>query len=171
MRYDDGLARARQRIASLLGAARVDAKVDFHACAAQELPAALGAFDAVLVDAPCSGLGTLRQHPEIRWRRDPEDIAELAGRQLAILSAAAERVRPGGRLVYSTCTLLREENDDVIEAFLARHTAFSRTPADELPAEGAACRDASGVLRTFPHRHGMDGFFAVRLQRSGDDQA
>ena len=127
---------------------------------------AVGSFDGVLVDAPCSGLGVLRRNPEARWRLQEEDISQLAGRQAALLDQSARLVRPGGRLVYSVCTVTPEETDQVIASFLNRHTTFQ--PSSILPLLPAACRelvDASERLRTWPHRHDIDGFFAVRLQR------
>lgn len=129
-------------------------------------PATTGAtpFDAVLLDAPCSGLGTLRQHPEIKWRRSPDDLAARATEQERLLRAVAERVRPGGSLVYATCTIGREENDAVIERFLATRPDFAREDAAPfLPPAARSFVGADGALRTFPHRGGLDGFFAVRL--------
>jgi 16S rRNA (cytosine967-C5)-methyltransferase len=125
-------------------------------------------FDRVLVDAPCSGLGTLREHPEIKWTRKPEDIAARAGLQRQLLLRAADWVRPGGVLVYATCTISAEENDDVLAWFVAQRPAFAvDDPRPSLPP-GAHCLIGSdGVLRTFPHRHGLDGFFAVRLKVRG----
>jgi len=122
-------------------------------------------YDAVLVDAPCSGLGTLREHPEIRWRRSLADLARYADLQQEILVAAARQVRPGGRLVYATCTLTRAENDDVVDRFLERHPEFAADDADNVhptvrPFVDAACR-----FRTLPHRHDMPGFFAARVVR------
>ena len=123
-------------------------------------------FDAVLVDAPCSGLGTLRQHPEIRWRRTAADLAALASRQRRLLDAVARRLAPRGALVYATCTIARVENERVIEEFLERQRDFSIVdPRPFLPPAAHALIDSAGVFRTFPHRHGLDGFFAVRLQR------
>ncbi|MEO8604489.1 MAG: 16S rRNA (cytosine(967)-C(5))-methyltransferase RsmB [bacterium] len=123
-------------------------------------------FDAVLVDAPCTGLGTLRQHPEIRWRRTPRDVTELASLQRAILSSAAPFVRPGGGLVYATCTIVQAENDAVVDAFLAAHPDFApEDAAPYLPSAAQTLVDARGALRTFPQRDGLDGFFAMRLKR------
>ncbi|MEW6272247.1 MAG: 16S rRNA (cytosine(967)-C(5))-methyltransferase RsmB, partial [Thermodesulfobacteriota bacterium] len=124
-------------------------------------------FDGVLVDAPCSGLGTLRAHPEIRWRRRPEDLPRIAARQCDILDAAAALVRPGGRLVYSTCTIAAVENEQVTDAFLAGHPAFHVEDARRfLPAAASALVDARGALRTSPDVGGLDGFYAVRLARA-----
>ena len=157
---------AVERIHASLRNAGIGAGVDIQPCAVGALHAKAGSFDAVLVDAPCSGLGTLRQHPEIRWRRTPRDLDELSERQRAILAAAALLVRPGGRLVYSTCTIARIENDDIVDAFLASHPEFSREVFTKLPASVAACCEPDGTLRTFPHRDGIDGFFAVRMTRA-----
>jgi 16S rRNA (cytosine967-C5)-methyltransferase len=123
-------------------------------------------FDTVLVDAPCSGLGTLRQHPEIRWRRSPGDLAELARVQGALLRCAAEAVRPGGMLVYSTCTIVRQENEVVVEGFLAERSDFAlEDAAPWLPEAARGFVGTDGCLRTAPHRGGLDGFFAARLKR------
>jgi 16S rRNA (cytosine967-C5)-methyltransferase len=121
-------------------------------------------FDAVLVDAPCSGLGTLRRHPEIRWRRRPEDLARLAVLQAELLDAAANLVRDGGRLVYAVCTLTRVETWDVVAPWLARQSRFRLEPADAVLGPGAAPLVDRGALRTLPAPHGLDGFFAVRLR-------
>ena len=119
------------------------------------------ACDGVLVDAPCSNLGVLRRNPEVKWRREPGDVAASATRQRDILAAAATMVRPGGRLVYATCSLEPEENDEVMAAFLAGRGDFAPDPPSEFPL----ALDADGVLRCRPHRHGTDGFTAVRLRR------
>jgi len=127
-----------------------------------------GLFDRILVDVPCSGLGTLRQHPEIKWRRTAEDVTALAALQRRLLWRAAAWVRPGGVLVYATCTLSETENDDVIGDFLGQHPTF--VLEDGRPFMPAAARDLigdDGALRTFPHRHGLDGFFAARLKARG----
>jgi 16S rRNA (cytosine967-C5)-methyltransferase len=125
--------------------------------------ATLGTFDAVLVDAPCTGTGTFRRHPDARWRLRTSDIAVMAAAQRAILRAAADAVAPGGLLIYSTCSLETEENDTQVEAFLAEHPGWSLEP----PPEGvvpATVLDA-GRLRVLPQRHGTDGSFAARLRR------
>jgi 16S rRNA (cytosine967-C5)-methyltransferase len=120
------------------------------------------AFDAVLVDAPCTGLGTLRRHPEVRWRRRPEDVPRLAALQEEILAGVAPLVRPGGTLVYAVCTLTREENEGVVGRFLAAHPRFA---VDDPGARGLAPAGvvSGGFLHTLPHRHDLDGFFAARL--------
>ena len=118
--------------------------------------------DGVLVDAPCSNLGVLRRNPEVKWRRQPSDLALAGRRQLAILNAASAMVRPGGRLVYATCSLEPEENDDVARAFLAAKPEFELDPPTDFPLG----LDARGWLRCLPHRHGTDGFCAVRFRRS-----
>jgi len=124
--------------------------------------AARGQFDTVLVDAPCSGLGVLRRRLDLRWRVKEADITRLAGLQSKILDNAASLVRPGGALVYCTCTVTPEENQEQVSGFLARHDGFRLDPAEGyLPAETA--RD--GVLQAWPHRHGTDGAFAARLIR------
>ena len=132
-------------------------------------PCRAESFDAVLVDAPCSGLGTLRGHPEIRWRRQPEDLADLARRQTEILAGGASLVRPGGRLVYATCTSIREENDAVVEDFLQNHPDFTLQPANQILATDQVDRiTRAGFLETSPLVGGLDGFFAARLQRGAD---
>lgn len=119
--------------------------------------------DAALVDAPCSGFGTLRRHPEVRWRRRPEDVARLAALQLAIMDGVAPFLGPGGVLVYAVCTFTREENEDVVTRFHAAHPRFvvERVAGSEAPPTAVT---AAGFLRTLPHRHGLDGFFAARLR-------
>ena len=125
-------------------------------------------FDRVLVDAPCSGLGTLREHPEIKWTRKPEDIPARADLQRQLLLRAADCVRPGGILVYATCTITAEENDGVLAWFVAQRPAFVvDDPRPSLPPGARGLIGSDQVLRTFPHRHGLDGFFAVRLKARG----
>ncbi|PWT88082.1 MAG: 16S rRNA (cytosine(967)-C(5))-methyltransferase RsmB [Blastocatellia bacterium] len=123
------------------------------------LPFASNCFDRVLVDAPCSGTGTLRRNPEIRWRITPEDIQILSNRQRVILDNAARVLRSGGRLVYSTCSVEPEENEQVVESFLNRHSEFRRAPIRSLSDS------PSDALRTWPHRDGADGFFMAALEK------
>ena len=124
-------------------------------------------FDRVLVDAPCSGLGTIRRDPDIRWRRQAEDLPPLASAQLALLERAAALVRPGGRLVYATCSSEPEENDAVVDAFLASRPGFALA---DLRHDGgqtlAPVLDARGMLRTLPFAHGLEAFFAAAVVRS-----
>lgn len=123
----------------------------------------LGTFDAVLVDAPCTGTGTFRRHPDARWRLRTSDLAVMAATQRAILRAAAQAVEPGGLLIYSTCSLEPEENDVQVESFLADHPEWTLEP----PPEGAVPSSVldAGRLRVLPQRHGADGSFAARLRR------
>lgn len=114
--------------------------------AAEQLPFAPGSFDKVLLDAPCSGTGTLRRNPEIRWRLTPVDIAMLARQQKEMLRRAVEMVKPGGRLIYSTCSVERDENEEVIEPFRPVQT-----------------------IRTWPHREGCDGFFIAAFEKPATD--
>ncbi len=130
-----------------------------------DLVAAPG-FDRVLVDAPCSGIGTLRRNPDARWRVRPADATRLAETQGQILRNAASALRPGGTLVYSTCTLFREENEDVIAAFLAATPDFAPAGTSCLPTELHSLVSADSTLRCLPHRHDMDGFFAAKLVRA-----
>jgi 16S rRNA (cytosine967-C5)-methyltransferase len=125
-------------------------------------PRFVGLCDRVLVDAPCSNLGVLRRNPDVKWRRAPDDLGRARVLQQSILAAAATMVGPGGRLVYATCSLEPEENDEVTRAFLAAHPSF----AIDAPADFPIALDGTGALRCLPHRHGMDGFTAVRLRRS-----
>lgn len=126
-----------------------------------------GKCDRVLVDAPCSGLGTLRRNPDLKWRQTPESVAELIVKQGNILAAAAKLLKPGGRLVYATCSLLPEENEQIVDAFLAAHPQFARRPAGEvLAARGIALELAGPDLHLAPHTHGTDGFYAAVLERS-----
>ncbi|WP_126444385.1 RsmB/NOP family class I SAM-dependent RNA methyltransferase [Sulfuricystis multivorans] len=126
-----------------------------------------GKCDRVLVDAPCSGLGTLRRNPDLKWRQTPQDILELTAKQAAILAAAARLVKPGGRLVYATCSLLPEENEAIVDAFLAKEPQYSRRPAGEiLAAQGIHIELAGADLQLMPHVHGTDGFYAAVLERA-----
>jgi 16S rRNA (cytosine967-C5)-methyltransferase len=128
-----------------------------------------GKMDRVLVDAPCSGLGTLRRNPDLKWRQSPETVQELQTLQTAILTSAARLVKPGGRLVYATCSILPEENEAVVQAFLANSSEFTLMDAgaelERLKIDNAAALTSQGFLRLWPHRHATDGFFAALLQR------
>jgi 16S rRNA (cytosine967-C5)-methyltransferase len=129
-----------------------------------------GKIDRVLIDAPCSGLGTLRRNPDLKWRQSPKSVEELQAKQKAILASAARLLKPGGRLVYATCSLLQAENEAVVEAFNAERSAdFSPLPAAEilvgLKVERAADLVSGQHLRLWPHRHQTDGFFAAIWQR------
>lgn len=125
-----------------------------------------GKCDRVLVDAPCSGLGTLRRNPDLKWRQTPQSVAELTQKQAAILAAAAKLLKPGGRLVYATCSLLPEENGQIVAAFLAAHPGFVRLSAGEaLAAQGMRIEQDGDDLQLLPQRHDTDGFYAALLER------
>jgi 16S rRNA (cytosine967-C5)-methyltransferase len=129
-----------------------------------------GKIDRVLVDAPCSGLGTLRRNPDLKWRQSPQAIEEMKAKQAAILESAARLLKPGGRLVYATCSLLEAENEAVANAFSEAHVKdFKPLPAEELLGKAHVDDAATLVdglfLRLWPHRHATDGFFAAAWQR------
>ena len=134
-----------------------------------------GKIDRVLIDAPCSGLGTLRRNPDLKWRQNPQALLELAAKQAAILSSASRLLKPGGRLVYATCSLLRQENEDIAQAFSAAHPEFSPMEVadvlDQLKIGAAASLCSGGeqgrqYLRLWPHLHQTDGFFAAVWQKN-----
>jgi 16S rRNA (cytosine967-C5)-methyltransferase len=125
-----------------------------------------GKIDRVLVDAPCSGLGTLRRNPDLKWRQSPAAIGELALKQQKILAAAATLVIPGGRIVYATCSVLPEENEAIVDGFLAAHAQFAIGDAAAELARAGIALDTGAMLRLAPHRHGCDGFFAAVLERA-----
>ncbi|MEW6227413.1 MAG: 16S rRNA (cytosine(967)-C(5))-methyltransferase RsmB [Bacillota bacterium] len=138
---------------------------------ATKLPPAVTcvSFDKVLVDAPCSGTGVLRRRPDLRWHRQPKDLEELVPLQVSLLSSGAERVKPGGAIVYSTCSIEPEENSLIIKDFLKGHEDFSPDPAlPYLPDTFSSVFPRTGLpfVETLPHIHGMDGFFIARLIRS-----
>lgn len=124
-----------------------------------------GKFDRILVDAPCSGLGVLRRNPEGKWWKTPADVAELASRQKAILHNAAALLADGGTLLYATCSTTPEENEEVIADFLSKHPDFMLEDLRRLFPAFADLFTEAGCFRSWPHRHGMDGFFAARLRR------
>jgi len=124
-----------------------------------------GKIDRVLVDAPCSGLGTLRRNPDVKWRQKETAIAEMQEKQAAILDGAARLLKGGGRLVYATCSLLDEENDQIVEQFLAKHEEFTLVPMHKVLAEQKIDLEMGDYLKLLPHKHQTDGFFAAVLER------
>ena len=145
-----------QNVQALLIAHERDAKVKRLA----------GKFDRVLVDAPCSGLGTLRRNPDLKWRQSPESVTELAQIQHNILEAAARLVKTGGRLMYATCSLLVEEDENIVAAFLSAHPDFRLLPAGEVLAAQNIALGMGDYLRLDTSRHGTDGFFAAVMERA-----
>jgi 16S rRNA (cytosine967-C5)-methyltransferase len=122
-------------------------------------------YDRILVDAPCSGLGTLRSHPEIKWQRQDSDIRRLSGLQAKILERVAGYLKPDGVLVYSTCTLAREENELVVETFFAQHKEFELEDAARYLPAAAKHMARGGYFQALPQRDNTDGFFAARLRK------
>jgi 16S rRNA (cytosine967-C5)-methyltransferase len=126
-----------------------------------------GKADRVLVDAPCTGFGTLRRNPDLKSRQTEAGLAELNAKQRSILEAAGSLVKPGGRLVYGTCSLLEEENEAIVSAFLAAHPDFRVVPCSEvLGRQGINIQGCETYLQLWPHRHDTDGFFAAVLERA-----
>ena len=133
-----------------------------------------GKIDRVLVDAPCSGLGTLRRNPDLKWRQTPQSVQEMTVKQAAILRSASRLLKPGGRLVYATCSVLPQENEMISDAFSADHPEFVPVSVESLltglkvqdPASLCTTSPAGHhVLRLWPHRHGTDGFYASVWER------
>lgn len=124
-----------------------------------------GKIDRVLVDAPCSGLGTLRRNPDVKWRQKVEAVAEMQVKQASILDGAARLLKGGGRLVYATCSLLTEENDFIVEQFLAAHPEFELVPMSKVLAEQKIALEMGDYLKLLPHKHHTDGFFAAVMER------
>lgn len=125
-----------------------------------------GKIDRVLVDAPCSGLGTLRRNPDLKWRQSREAVAELRVKQAAILRAAATLLKPGGRLVYATCSVLREENEEIVESFAADRPEFVQVSCAKLLQSHKIALDTGENFRLWPHVHGTDGFFGAIFERT-----
>jgi len=165
---DEGTVWACDRTSSRLNKVRANAQrlglssLQIHTGDSRDLSQFHGQADRVLVDAPCSGLGTLHRHADARWRQSPETIVELAQLQQELLTEAARCVKPTGSLVYATCTLHPAENEEVIQAFLQSHQQWSMVP----PADWTAPVDIApqGWVRVWPHRHYMDGFFMAQLR-------
>jgi 16S rRNA (cytosine967-C5)-methyltransferase len=124
-----------------------------------------GKIDRVLVDAPCSGLGSLRRNPDMKWRQTEEGIAEMRSRQRSILEGAARLVKPGGRLTYATCSILQEENEEVVDEFLSARDDFVLIPMSQVLEELKIALPMEHYLRLAPHLHGTDGFFAAVMER------
>lgn len=124
-----------------------------------------GKIDRVLVDAPCSGLGTLRRNPDMKWRQTVETVAEMNVKQIGILTSAARLVKAGGRLVYGTCSFLNEENEDIVAQFLQANPDFTLVPMNTVLAEQKIELDTGEYLKMLPHVHHTDGFFAAVLER------
>jgi 16S rRNA (cytosine967-C5)-methyltransferase len=151
-------------LARTVAAAGATSAVIVRADASAALPFR-AAFDRVLLDAPCSGLGTLRRDPDIRWRRSPEDLPRRAALQSAMLDQCATVVRPGGRIVYATCSSEPEENEEVVAVFLDRHPEFRPARLEEIPPGFERFMTADLYMRTFPFRDGLEAFFAAILIR------
>lgn len=124
-----------------------------------------GKLERVLVDAPCSGFGTLRRNPDLKWRHNSTAIEELAAKQQGILRAAARLVKPGGRLVYATCSVLQEENEAIVDAFQSSAAVFQPLECGKLLAAQKIPLDTGSRLRLWPHVHATDGFFAAAFER------
>jgi 16S rRNA (cytosine967-C5)-methyltransferase len=146
-----GIANIRTRAADLLQSGA--------------LPAA--AFDRVLLDAPCSGLGVIRRNPEAKWRLTSDDITRLAAVKKSMLKNAARLLRPGGVLVYSTCSTSQQENEDVVRDFLSRNSDCVLENLNDLVPQYRELFTQEGMFRAWPHRHAMDGFFAARIRKKG----
>jgi 16S rRNA (cytosine967-C5)-methyltransferase len=157
---DRSFARLQRVLANVR---RLDVR-NVHPLVGDAREPAVAEVDAVLLDAPCTGTGTFRRHPDSRWRLKPSDMAVLPALQRQILRAAAAIVKPGGLLVYSTCSLEPEENDEPVDLFLREHPEFVLEP----PPTGTVPDPVldAGRLRVLPQRHGVDGAFAARLRRA-----
>ncbi|MDH5485837.1 MAG: RsmB/NOP family class I SAM-dependent RNA methyltransferase, partial [Gammaproteobacteria bacterium] len=131
----------------------------------QKVKRLAGKIDRVLVDAPCSGLGTLRRNPDLKFRQSPQSVRELKQKQSSILAAASKLLKQGGRLVYSTCSLLEEENQAVVEAFLSQHPDFTLLNAGEVMTQQQIPLPMGAYLQLLPQQHNTDGFFAAVMER------
>ncbi len=157
------LARLKPRLArsglSNVHPVRIDSERD------TKIRRLAGKLDRVLVDAPCSGLGTLRRNPDLKWRQTPASVAELCTKQGAILAAAGGLVKPGGRLVYATCSVLEAENEVIVQNFLARFPEFILCSAQEILARQEIAIDVGERLRLLPQHHGTDAFYGAVMER------
>ena len=161
----DPSARAHRRLREARARLGLDRVIQVQADARQAAQLFTRPVDRILVDAPCSGLGTIRRHPERKWQQQEAGLAALVRLQLELLHGVAPLLTPGGFLVYSTCSLEPEETDAVVETFLRDFPEFIADAPGSLPATVAALIDSKGALRTWPHRHGLDGFYAIRLRK------
>jgi 16S rRNA (cytosine967-C5)-methyltransferase len=157
-----GIEKLRQNIRrlGLKSVQPVQADVSLELTGALALP-----YDRILADLPCSGLGTLRSHPEAKWHREEKDVARLSALQKTILDRLSSYLKPGGSVVYSTCTLIREENEAVVEGFLQRHREFTLENAAGFLPESARHMVRGNYFLALPHRDGTDGFFAARMRK------
>jgi len=157
------LARLKPRLArsglSNVHPVRIDSERD------TKIRRLAGKLDRVLVDAPCSGLGTLRRNPDLKWRQTPASVAELCTKQGAILAAAGDLLKPGGRLVYATCSVLEAENEVIVQNFLARFPEFVLCSAQEILARQEIAIDVGERLRLLPQHHGTDAFYGAVMER------
>jgi 16S rRNA (cytosine967-C5)-methyltransferase len=161
-RSERGIEQIRENILRLGLESICTARVDVT----QELPTALrDPYDRILVDAPCSGLGTLRSHPEIKWHRDESDVKRLVCLQRIILNRVSSCLKPGGILVYSTCTLTKDENESVVEDFLEHHKKFVLEDAASYLPKKARSLIRGRYFMALPQRHNTDGFFAARMRK------
>lgn len=164
----DVRARRMRTLASTLQRCGVRGAHPVQIAPSGAYPFADGTFDAALIDAPCSGLGTVRRDPDIKWKRRAEDLPAFARQQRSLLERVAPLVRPGGRVIYSTCSSEPEENEDVVASFLAAASEFVAVPLSEradVPPEVRGCATPRGFFRSDPTRHGLEAFFAAVLQR------
>jgi 16S rRNA (cytosine967-C5)-methyltransferase len=122
-------------------------------------------FDRILLDAPCSGLGVIRRNPEGKWWKTPDDVTRLAATQRSILGAVAPKLRSGGVLLYSTCSTMTAENEEIVNDFISGHEDFVLENLNTFSPDFSGLFTGQGHFRSWPHRHGMDGFFAARLRK------
>ena len=172
---DQGKIWAGDRTASRLAKLKENARrlhlQSIHICTgdSRHLPQFYHRGDRVLLDAPCSGLGTLHRHPDARWRQTPESVVELSRLQSQLIANTSKFVKPGGILVYATCTLHPKENEDVISTFLASHPHWQIQPP-RVDSPQLAYSTPQGWLKVWPHRENMDGFFMVRLRKTNNSE-
>ena len=161
---EKGIERIRENVARL----RLTSVRDVKSDVSHRLPPEFcNPYDRILVDAPCSGLGTLRSHPEIKWHRNETDIKRLSHLQKNIINQVVHHLKPGGVLVYSTCTLAQDENENLVEEFLEHHNEFVLDDAASYLPKEASSLVRGSYYTALPHRHNTDGFFAARMRKAG----